>query len=151
MRQDPSAVVAFNRSQRILYVRAHERPTIVEGFSPYLAGIGNVCQIHVWILFQVLGKVLSHVFESRAALGGEKQELPQPRFSGGSPFGSFLKNDMRIGTPDTQRADAGGSGNAGVLPCGELAIDIERTIVEVDRGIGRLEMQASRYLLVFQS
>src|SRR5579862_2233009 len=68
----------------------------------------------------------------------------------GAGIGRFLQDDVGVRAPHPERTDARAARRRAGLPFGQLAVDVERAVREVDAGIRGLEMEAGRYELVAQ-
>ena len=72
----------------------------------------------------------------------ERQKLPRPGRPGNLNRGRLFNNRMGIGAANAKRTDASHTPAVCRLPWLQLLLHVERTVCEIDRRIGPLEVQA---------
>ena len=107
-----------------------------KGVAAKLAGEGNIGEIQLRMRMQMSGEIGEGVISGRFGLGGDRQELIRPWLArDDAARGASSRTTCALVPPMPSDVTPARRGDPLRRPIGELAVDEERTIFQLDVGI----------------
>ena len=131
-----------HQPDRLRPVAADDGTAVLESLAAHLGREGHVGERALVPPLEMLGQPLRGRVQRGRGPRGDQEELPRPRARGGTGGRRFLDDQVGIRAAHAERAHAGAPGPAVRRPRPKLGVDEEGTPLEVELGVGLLEVQA---------